>query len=154
MHKQEQRLNTQNMCRQPHTQHVAEHELVRGKQMCETARSEHAPLYVFDGVTDALFLCEYLHKLWWVVGVSFSFCIFLFFFFSSRRRHTRLQGDWSSDVCSSDLGDEVAGAIRALPQINDPGTLGQTVRELYRSQGGKEHGHENRFRVLCEALPL
>src|SRR2546426_11317675 len=27
----------------------------------------------------------------------------LCFFFSSRRRHTRLQGDWSSDVCSSDL---------------------------------------------------
>src|SRR5256885_11242302 len=27
-----------------------------------------------------------------------------YFFFSSRRRHTRLQGDWSSDVCSSDLG--------------------------------------------------
>src|SRR5205807_2819553 len=25
------------------------------------------------------------------------------FFFSSRRRHTSLQGDWSSDVCSSDL---------------------------------------------------
>src|SRR5256885_12919965 len=31
-----------------------------------------------------------------------------FFFFSSRRRHTRLQGDWSSDVCSSDLVSEVA----------------------------------------------
>src|SRR5256885_3420385 len=30
--------------------------------------------------------------------------MFTFFFFSSRRRHTRLQGDWSSDVCSSDLG--------------------------------------------------
>src|SRR3989454_12401364 len=28
------------------------------------------------------------------------------FFFSSRRRHTRLQGDWSSDVCSSDLRAE------------------------------------------------
>src|SRR5688500_19475404 len=27
------------------------------------------------------------------------------FFFSSRRRHTRLQGDWSSDVCSSDLDE-------------------------------------------------
>src|SRR6266850_2929654 len=27
----------------------------------------------------------------------------IFFFFSSRRRHTRLQGEWSSDVCSSDL---------------------------------------------------
>src|SRR5256885_11378564 len=36
---------------------------------------------------------------------SFVFSVgwFLFFFFSSRRRHTRLQGDWSSDVCSSDL---------------------------------------------------
>src|SRR5438445_9054077 len=29
--------------------------------------------------------------------------IFLFFFFSSRRRHTRYWRDWSSDVCSSDL---------------------------------------------------
>src|SRR5207248_6025187 len=27
----------------------------------------------------------------------------LHFFFSSRRRHTRSYGDWSSDVCSSDL---------------------------------------------------
>src|SRR5256885_6881950 len=30
-----------------------------------------------------------------------------FFFFSSRRRHTRLQGDWSSDVCSSDLAGQL-----------------------------------------------
>src|SRR5437879_9373213 len=29
-----------------------------------------------------------------------------YFFFSSRRRHTRYIGDWSSDVCSSDLGDQ------------------------------------------------
>src|SRR5690348_17451694 len=29
--------------------------------------------------------------------------VFVFFFFSSRRRHTRWTGDWSSDVCSSDL---------------------------------------------------
>src|SRR6266700_1148230 len=29
--------------------------------------------------------------------------IFVFFFFSSRRRHTRFSRDWSSDVCSSDL---------------------------------------------------
>src|SRR5690606_41046482 len=28
---------------------------------------------------------------------------YLFFFFSSRRRHTRFSRDWSSDVCSSDL---------------------------------------------------
>src|SRR5256885_7781893 len=31
------------------------------------------------------------------------------FFFSSRRRHTRLQGDWSSDVCSSDLRTILVG---------------------------------------------
>src|SRR5882762_11784624 len=29
-----------------------------------------------------------------------------FFFFSSRRRHTRFKCDWSSDVCSSDLRPE------------------------------------------------
>src|SRR2546426_8867177 len=34
------------------------------------------------------------------------------FFFSSRRRHTRLQGDWSSDVCSSDLVRD--GAVTQL----------------------------------------
>src|SRR3989454_12338289 len=35
--------------------------------------------------------------------------VHIFFFFSSRRRHTRLQGDWSSDVCSSDLLWSVEG---------------------------------------------
>src|SRR6266480_4971211 len=34
----------------------------------------------------------------------------MFFFFSSRRRHTRLTCDWSSDVCSSDLAEDVPGA--------------------------------------------
>src|SRR5262249_41880064 len=37
-----------------------------------------------------------------------------FFFFSSRRRHTRLVSDWSSDVCSSDL----VGLAAALLRIN------------------------------------
>src|SRR6266446_6833963 len=37
-----------------------------------------------------------------------------FFFFSSRRRHTRLQGDWSSDVCSSDLQADVL-----VPTVTD-----------------------------------
>src|SRR5436189_6377101 len=36
----------------------------------------------------------------------------IFFFFSSRRRHTRYIGDWSSDVCSSDLGQSPRGALR------------------------------------------
>src|SRR4051794_41522293 len=34
-----------------------------------------------------------------------------FFFFSSRRRHTRWTGDWSSDVCSSDLWKSAAGRV-------------------------------------------
>src|SRR5256885_4866763 len=36
------------------------------------------------------------------------------FFFSSRRRHTRLQGDWSSDVCSSDLDPRGLGGGRGV----------------------------------------
>src|SRR5256885_7398451 len=36
------------------------------------------------------------------------------FFFSSRRRHTRLQGDWSSDVCSSDLFLTDATKLRTI----------------------------------------
>src|SRR5690348_17538724 len=34
---------------------------------------------------------------------GYNYVLFFFFFFSSRRRHTRWTGDWSSDVCSSDL---------------------------------------------------
>src|SRR5256885_5678107 len=47
---------------------------------------------------------------------DFTVYSYSFFFFSSRRRHTRLQGDWSSDVCSSDLGagDTVADALKQL----------------------------------------
>src|SRR5256885_16060672 len=41
-------------------------------------------------------------------------CLF-FFFFSSRRRHTRLQGDWSSDVCSSDLRHSRRARKRLVP---------------------------------------
>src|SRR2546427_9218965 len=50
---------------------------------------------------------------------------FVFFFFSSRRRHTRFDCDWSSDVCSSDLAtligsvtpsDEPQGAVVEFQQ--------------------------------------
>src|SRR5947209_9715464 len=41
--------------------------------------------------------------------------VWAFFFFSSRRRHTRYWRDWSSDVCSSDLGAVEAGyGVRAI----------------------------------------
>src|SRR5256885_4574230 len=36
------------------------------------------------------------------------------FFFSSRRRHTRLQGDWSSDVCSSDLANQTRSSTTTV----------------------------------------
>src|SRR3712207_2521853 len=35
----------------------------------------------------------------------------MFFFFSSRRRHTRYWRDWSSDVCSSDLGVSIPDVV-------------------------------------------
>src|SRR5437763_16905066 len=35
----------------------------------------------------------------------------LIFFFSSRRRHTRYIGDWSSDVCSSDLFGKLLAVV-------------------------------------------
>src|SRR5215467_10230546 len=56
--------------------------------------------------------------------------MFIFFFFSSRRRHTRLQGDWSSDVCSSDLLFTVlAFPVRAI---------GWVLTEVPRSVVGYE----------------
>src|SRR5579862_8457607 len=45
---------------------------------------------------------------------------FLCFFFSSRRRHTRWNCDWSSDVCSSDLAFNRGGA-RGLSLGNETG---------------------------------
>src|SRR5437868_13197011 len=41
------------------------------------------------------------------------------FFFSSRRRHTRSKRDWSSDVCSSDLGTQVFVLAVALLEAAD-----------------------------------
>src|SRR5215212_5091417 len=43
----------------------------------------------------------------------------VFLFFSSRRRHTRCLSDWSSDVCSSDLG-WMGSASRVMPIVTAP----------------------------------
>src|ERR1022692_2944686 len=53
------------------------------------------------------------------VRLVHAFCVSIsyFFFFSSRRRHTRLQGDWSSDVCSSDLLHSVPNNAFTLNNI-------------------------------------
>src|SRR5688500_13947590 len=49
-----------------------------------------------------------------MIIVFWCLVLHVFFFFSSRRRHTRLQGDWSSDVCSSDLGIVAFAAVVGL----------------------------------------
>src|SRR5215210_3785034 len=46
-----------------------------------------------------------------------------FFFFSSRRRHTRYIGDWSSDVCSSDLDTKIGEAGLHALQGTAPGAV-------------------------------
>src|SRR5207248_3852525 len=58
-----------------------------------------------------------------------------FFFFSSRRRHTRSYGDWSSDVCSSDLQAETIAVVPSTlwsltVDPNRPGSLVQSVDGL------------------------
>src|SRR5437867_8371193 len=48
------------------------------------------------------------------------------FFFSSRRQHTSSYGDWSSDVCSSDLeydGDLAQALTRVYPQLEGHFTI-------------------------------
>src|SRR5256885_4078479 len=50
-----------------------------------------------------------------------------YFFFSSRRRHTRLQGDWSSDVCSSDLAERADRLQRAMQMRPGLGMHGDMV---------------------------
>src|SRR5207248_7846606 len=62
---------------------------------------------------------------------------YTFFFFSSRRRHTRSYGDWSSDVCSSDLADEDPGADADGDEKQvDEATGHAHARE---SRGGRSH---------------
>src|SRR5256885_118382 len=62
----------------------------------------------------------------------------LMFFFSSRRRHTRLQGDWSSDVCSSDLGRNLALSRAYSLLVLDldlPGQSGRAVLQTLLQAG-------------------
>src|SRR5256886_1344247 len=51
----------------------------------------------------------------------------VFFFFSSRRRHTRFDCDWSSDVCSSDLRYELL--VTGGPRVQGPDACAAPVRE-------------------------
>src|SRR5256885_7209977 len=84
---------------------------------------------------DACCTCADLHSPPYFHEVVRSVFLIVFFF-SSRRRHTRLQGDWSSDVCSSDLQkggwnlvdvrspDEFTGKVIAPPGMTETAQRG------------------------------
>src|SRR5438093_13439344 len=76
-----------------------------------------------------------------------SFRFSLSFFFSSRRRHTRLVSDWSSDVCSSHLAFSArcsprgaSGAERALAgrQVGQPKSADKSAHRSEERRVGKE----------------
>src|SRR5438445_9455345 len=60
------------------------------------------------------------------------------FFFSSRRRHTRYWRDWSSDVCSSDLAQNLA------LQVVDWLLAGQHVQEEHLREPARRPDHRDR----------
>src|SRR2546430_5675297 len=100
-----------------------------------------------------------LIKLYYVLAVNNLQCHYVFFFFSSRRRHTRFDCDWSSDVCSSDLilqhhgpaaqlvgdADEILGTAAASrllvlarhPATVRPGEAVELAAELETEQIGR-----------------
>src|SRR5215204_6815375 len=62
----------------------------------------------------------------------------MFFFFSSRRRHTRSLCDWSSDVCSSDLAArrrQARGGPPAPDAVRRPHEAGRAARSEERRVG-------------------
>src|SRR2546430_7232680 len=67
------------------------------------------------------------------------------FFFSSRRRHTRFDCDWSSDVCSSDLR-AVASLDRSLQE------LGTDYIDVYQLHGIAPRAYDHALDTLAPAL--
>src|SRR5438093_7945114 len=68
------------------------------------------------------------------------------FFFSSRRRHTRLVSDWSSDVCSSDLERDLgrADVLRDAARLaaRDAGTANPVEEGRLAMVHVSEDGHD------------
>src|SRR5699024_11936412 len=64
----------------------------------------------------------------------------VFFFFSSRRRHTRSKRDWSSDVCSSDLIHHHCVAYQSSP----PDLIQKYLSHAPPRQWQSAHGHYHR----------
>src|SRR5689334_24826273 len=79
-----------------------------------------------------------------------------FFFFSSRRRHTRWNCDWSSDVCSSDLGEPVQqhrGVVVLDPAVgveDHRRAAAAVVEQLVDVEGGHDLGIAGLEQVAAE----
>src|SRR5205085_7854107 len=69
------------------------------------------------------------------------------FFFSSRRRHTRFDCDWSSDVCSSDLNPH-ASVIVSLVKI---ALANQTPTAIRRNASQRSRSEERRVGKECRS---
>src|SRR5437764_9878860 len=78
--------------------------------------------------------------------------LFFFFFFSSRRRHTRYIGDWSSDVCSSDLASTRVGPLRVLAPPSPPAVSHQALP--FRARQAAQSATQLLERVRAQRLTL
>src|SRR5690625_4566657 len=75
-----------------------------------------------------------------------------FFFFSSRRRHTRWPRDWSSDVCSSDLCRKEAPDLQEISQ--DYGEQGVSFIGInVRDEAGPALAFEENYGITYPSLP-
>src|SRR5574337_1657523 len=69
----------------------------------------------------------------------------VFFFFSIRRRHTRLSGDWSSDVCSSDLlGQSRPPRVVVESKAVRPPAVAEPPSSVWPEKRGPKRGHPPR----------
>src|SRR5262249_57978006 len=74
-----------------------------------------------------------------------------YFFISSRRRHTRLVSDWSSDVCSSDLASTTQISSQLKEAKKASYELRTTAERLLAMTRGSGHHWQSHSRSLNEA---
>src|SRR5437762_6346972 len=74
------------------------------------------------------------------------------FFFSSRRRHTRYIGDWSSDVCSSDLARNLGIKLFEIPITEAFQVFKAQFKEVFK--GLPENETEENMQPRMRAMTL
>src|SRR6266511_5311558 len=74
----------------------------------------------------------------------------IFFFFSSRRRHTRFSRDWITDVCSSDLRDKKDG--RQKLHTGSRSRMPELTHILQAVERGEENSSERLLPLVYNEL--